>query len=123
MKTLREKLDFCFGKKPTGWIQKQVKGDGMSWINHKRKLYVIVSYALELDQQMWLHLSISHQNRIPTYEEMTYLKKHWAGDEAKAIEVHAPRMEHVNIQKHTRHLWECLTSDPLPDFTRGTKSI
>ncbi len=115
-------LDICYGKKQNGWKVTEVRADGVAWINPKRRLYVIAS-THEYGGNQWLHLSMSHQKRIPNYDEMKYLKRHWAGDQAKAIEVHAPDSEHVNICARARHLWVCLDGDPLPDFTLGVGSI
>jgi len=116
-------LLICFGTKPPGWRLVETRQDGRAWANTKKKLTVIASESTELDGKRWLHLSIGHPKRLPSYDEMKYLKRHWAGTEAKAIEVHAPESEHVNIHSFVRHLWVCLEGDPLPDFTRGNKSI
>jgi len=116
-------LTHCLAKKPPGWVLSEMRGDGAAWINQKRQLVVIASYSIELDRHYWLHLSMSHRSRIPTYDEMKYLKRHWAGPGEKAMEIHAPDSEHVNICSRARHLWVCMTGDPLPDFTAGLRSI
>ena len=116
-------LTHCWGPKPPGWKVHETRADGISWINGKRQLYVIASTMTYDDGREWLHLSVSHRKRLPSYDEMKYLKRHWAGVGTKAIEVHPPEEEHVNIHPRARHLWICLTEDPLPDFTMGTGSI
>jgi hypothetical protein len=116
-------LVVCFGLKPPGWVVDDVRGDGARWVNVKRRLVVIASVAVELDGCRWLHLSISHAKRMARYEELCYLKRHWAGTAAKAVEVHASAEEHVNLNPRVRHLWVCLDGDPLPDFTHGGRSI
>jgi len=116
-------LTNCFGPKPPGWILHQQRLDGFSWVNPKRKLYVIASMLQTNDGGKWLHLSISHRKRIPTYDEMKYLKRHWAGPMEKAIEIHVADEEHYNYCERARHLWVSLDGDPLPDFTCGTGRI
>lgn len=104
-------------KLPPGW-QERVSGvDGSAWYNSKRKLAVIGSISVEADGKPWLHLSLSHPKRMPTYDDLVYLKKHWAGEDRKCIMVMPPKSEHVNIHPFCLHLWCCLGEDPLPDFS------
>lgn len=108
------------GKKlPPGWV-KRMGGHGMldgAWDNPKRMLRVLASIAPYGDDRVWLHLSISHRKRMPTYEELVYMKRHWAGENRKCIMVLPPKDEHVNIHPRCLHLYCCLDEDPLPDFT------
>jgi len=102
-------------------------GDATSWHNHKKGLAVLGGVE-EIDGEKWLHVSISHQKRMPTYDEMVYLKRHWFGNEATALEIHPPRSEHVNLHKFCRHLWTNLERRVVPDLRRvcsitGDKSI
>ena len=119
---MADPTEVAWGKKPPGWYIEETTEDGSAW-RHKDGRIIIASTSRELDGRRWLHLSISRRGRLPDYDDMKYLKRHWAGDEAKAIEVHAPASEHVNIATNVRHLWVCLEGDPLPDFTRGGRSI
>lgn len=108
---------------PPGWNLFENREDGASWINKKRKLFVIASIATEQDGKRWLHLSISHRNRMPTYEELTYLKRHWAGEDKKCIMILPEKQKHINIHPYALHLFHCLSGDPLPDFTQGQNTI
>ena len=110
-------------KPPPGWVLDEQREDGARWINRKRQMIVIGSIAEEQDGKRWLHLSMSHRNRVPTYDELVYLKRHWAGDDRKAIMVLPARSEHVNIHPYVLHLFVCLDADPLPDFTHGLGTI
>jgi len=108
---------------PQGWTRYwDTPYDGF-WENHKRNLKVIASFMRYGDGRMWLHVSMSHPRRMPTYEELTYLKRHWFGDDRKCVMVLPPREEHVNIHPNCLHLYSCMDGDPLPDFTMGTGSI
>ena len=78
---------------------------------------MIASIAKEADGRDWLHLSMSHRKRVPNYDELVYLKKHWAGENRKAIMVLPASEEHVNIHPNVLHLFVCISGDPLPDFS------
>jgi len=110
-------LDQCWAKKPPGWRDCDPWGDASVWENRKRQLRVMAEVE-EHDGERWLHLSMSHPRRMPNYEEMCYLKRHWLGEQAKAIEIHAPLAEHVNIHQTCRHLWCNLDRDTIPDMRR-----
>lgn len=111
------------GKLPPGWYCDEERLDGARWINVKRRLSVIVSVAVEQDGQTWVHASIAHPSRMPTYDDLAYLKRHWLGEDRKAIMVLPPESEHINIHKYALHLFCCLGTDTLPDFTHGMRTI
>jgi len=97
--------------------------DGCSYYSDSRGIVVIQSASKELDGKLWLHTSYSRKNRIPTYQDTQFIKKHFIGDDKKAISVYPKKSEHVNIMPYCLHLWTCLDADPLPDFTQGSGSI
>jgi hypothetical protein len=111
------------GKLPPGWHLTEERLDGARWDNHKKRLIVIASIAKEQDGKTWMHLSMSHHRRVPTYDELVYLKRHWAGEDRKCIMVLPKKEEHVNINPRVLHLFCCLDGDPLPDFTHGKGTI
>jgi hypothetical protein len=110
-------------KPPPGWILEQTRADGARWINNKRQMVVIGSIAIEDDGKKWLHMSMSHRKRVPTYDELIYLKRNWIGEDRKAIMVLPEKEKHINIHPFVLHLFCCLDGDPLPDFTQGGDTI
>jgi hypothetical protein len=118
----------CFGPH-AAWRLLTVTDDGAQWTaaasvnNPGTRMTVIASVAVEEDGLPWLHLSVAHPKRLPDYAVLCWLKRDFLGPNAKAIEVYAPEGEHVNIHPTCRHLWACLGGDPLPDFTRGGRTI
>ena len=110
-------------KIPPGWHVSQVGLDGLMWKHSKNGMSVIASIHKELDDLHWLHLSMAHAKRLPTYDELKYLKRHWAGKERKAVMIFAPEVHHVNLHPNCLHLFCCLDGDPFPDFTWGTGLI
>ena len=108
---------------PPSWFCNGRLSDGAAFTNKVSGLRVITSAAREADGKRWLHVSCSHADRIPEYEELKLVKEVFIGRDRKAIQVFASEKEHVNLNSFVLHLWCCLDGDPLPDFTRGTGSI
>ena len=81
----------------------------------------IFSYCIkELDGKIWVHISASRRNKVPSWDDLMMIKCQFLGENKKAIQVLAPRSEHVNICSNCLHIWHCVDNDPLPDFTRGS---
>ena len=97
--------------------------NGLMYLNDRRGLKAILSAAVELDGRRWLHLSVSHALRLPTWAEFVAAKEALMGRDRKAIQVLPPRREWVNISPHVLHLFACVDGDVLPDFTRGSGGL
>ena len=106
---------------PAGWRALTELCDGMSYTDGK--LTVIISGAREQDGRRWVHLSVSHKDRIPAWRELRRVKDLFLGQDAKAISVLPAEREYVNLHPYVLHLWHCLDGDGLPDFTRNTGSL
>jgi len=102
---------------PPGWKRQEVREDGVSWINKKKRLFVIASIATESDKKQWLHVSCSHATRLPTYGEMAMVKRVFVGSDRYAISIMPPTKCHVNIHPNCLHWWSCLNGHPLPEFS------
>ena len=77
---------------------------------------VIVSWADEGDGT-WLHASIAHPDRLPTYGELCAL--HAAVFTGPAYQVFVGPDEHVNIHPYALHLWGRQDGQhALPNFGR-----
>ncbi len=98
------------------------KLDGCSFVSTDR-LFVIFSIDKELDNKYWLHVSFSRKNRIPDYDDIIRIKKHFIGENKKAIMIFPEKENHVNLHPYCLHLWSCLETDNIPDFTHGLNSI
>lgn len=65
----------------------------------------------------WVHASIAHAGRMPTYEDLTTLYQAVWGAQGWAYQVFAPPQHHVNIHAHGLHLWGRADGQPcLPNF-------
>lgn len=98
--------------------------DGLGrWVHKARGLGLVHSVARELDGQVWEHISVSRRDGdLPTWEQMRDVFHEVAGPDALGIIVVPPKSEHVDIAE-VAHVWHCLTRRPIPDFTRGLKTI
>lgn len=86
--------------------------------------FACFSVSLERDGRWWLHLSVSRADeRLPTWEELLYVRDILAGPEATAYQILPPRSQHVNVHDFCLHLWVCLDGPVTPDFTRGGKGL
>lgn len=91
---------------------------------HPGGLRVIVSAALQLGRQRWLHVSVSHRgNRLPQWREMCAVKDAFCGPGSTAYQVHPPQDKHISIHDKVLHLWVCLDGPVTPDFTRGGETV
>jgi hypothetical protein len=51
------------------------------------------------------HLSISHTERYPTWDELMHLRAVFFKDDAEVFQVMPPCDEYVNVDRHCFHLW------------------
>lgn len=113
---------------PGAWLRiHQCMGfDGRFVLPHA-KLSVLISAGRKEDGSDWLHVSVAHQFRMPTYAEIADVKRRFVGADRKALQVFPPETSHVNIHPHCFHLWSRLDGpDGLPEFSgivSGVRSI
>lgn len=109
---------------PASWREVQRGRDGAKYMNASARLGCILSCSIEADGRAWLHMSVSHAQRIPTWGELRVCKEQFLGDR-EAYSVMPPRARYVNLHKNVLHLFALLdeTASALPDFTGGTGSL
>jgi hypothetical protein len=108
---------------PASWRVHQRKLDGIHYAQAITGLSIIVSGDTELDGRRWIHMSVAHPERMPTWSELVAAKEFIVGRDAYAVQVIPPKREHVNIHPFCFHLFSCIDGHPLPDFTRGGSSL
>lgn len=62
----------------------------------------------------WLHISVSHPRRYPTWEELRFVKDTFIGKDKEAVQIFPREQDYVNVHKNCFHLWHCLTGDTVP---------
>ena len=95
----------------------------VAYTDFRRRLRVLYSVRQEADGKRWLHISVSHRDRLPQWKELVYVKTLFIGADATAYQVIPPAAKHINIHPNVLHIWCCLDGAPLPDFTRGNEEI
>lgn len=53
----------------------------------------------------WDHVSVSLENRCPTWEEMEFVKRLFFHPTEAVMQLHPPVSDHVNIHPFCLHLW------------------
>lgn len=124
MKLIRNrKENKAVKSKPDGKLKRITKGSMRSDDSYgmngafevtgpKGKLRIIAS-----DQEGWEHVSVSpaKNDRTPTWEEMTFVKSLFWGEEETVIQYHPPKSRYVNNHPYVLHLWKPIGIEiPLP---------
>lgn len=101
---------------PPGWRLLQRSTDGYQWRLPGGRM-VIASTSWEGGQR-WVHLSMSHPSRLPTWPELVEMRNLLLGDDVEAYQVLPPANRYVNLHNRVLHLWACLDSPSgvLPHF-------
>lgn len=63
----------------------------------------------------WDHVSVSLDNRCPTWEEMDFVKRLFWNDDECVMQLHVPRTAHINVHPFCLHLWKPQSMDELLD--------
>ena len=102
---------------PPGWIQKERLEDGALYVHRLIAMSAIVSATREGDGKFWLHLSIAKPTQMPDWGEVKRAKELFIGRDRKALIVLPEEGNYVNIHPFCLHLFCCLETDPLPEFS------
>lgn len=53
----------------------------------------------------WDHVSVSTASRVPSWQEMCWVKERFWREEDCVMQLHPPRSQYVNWHPHVLHLW------------------
>lgn len=53
----------------------------------------------------WDHVSVSRENRTPSWDEMDAVKRTFFLPEETAMQLHVPPSDHINVHPYVLHLW------------------
>ena len=67
----------------------------------------------------WEHVSVSRQDRCPSWDEMVFVQRAFFKDEEWAMQLHPPRSKNISVHPYCLHLWRPLddTIPTPPDWT------
>lgn len=66
----------------------------------QRPLKVIASAG-----EGWDHVSVSRENRTPTWGEMEQIRRLFFKDDETAMQLHVPPTDHINQHPYCLHMW------------------
>lgn len=79
-------------------------------LKHAQTVRVICS-----DEFGWEHVSVSRQDRCPTWDEMCQVKDLFWDEEDCVVQYHPPKSEYVSNHPYCLHLWRPVGVDlPRP---------
>lgn len=111
---------------PKTWmeVERNSWDGGTKYRNPARSLVAMMTCAIQDDGRAWIHFSVSHRKRIPTWGELVVAKEEFLGD-AEAYQVLPPRARYVNIDPRVLNIFALRdpAASALPDFTRGTGAL
>jgi len=77
-------------------------------------LLVAVSSGIDHEFE-WEHVSVSAENRCPTWDEMCWVKDLFWDKHEMAVQYHPPESQYVNCHPHTLHIWRPINMTiPMP---------
>jgi hypothetical protein len=53
----------------------------------------------------WEHVSVSRVSKMPSYEDMCWVKDQFWDPEDTVMQLHVPASEHINRHPYCLHLW------------------
>jgi hypothetical protein len=107
---------------PFGWEKLTASGPfkGQQWYMHATGLKVIFTADnIQGDGKTWLHVGMSRESRLPSYDDMRGVKDLFIGKLRQALQIFPRADKHVNIHPYCLHLWCAVEGDGLPDFGKG----
>lgn len=101
---------------PAGWYQSPQQFG--FWFRLDGLKVMLSVEAKDGDPRKWLHVSLSREDRLPSWDDIRTVKDIFIGRHRTAIQVLPREEEYVNLNKTVLHLWCCLNDEVLPDFRR-----
>ena len=102
---------------PINWHQLKSPIFGVNSYTNNKDLIVLFSVAdIHGDGRIWVHVSASYKDKLPSYNDLCTVKRIFIGDNRKALQIFPIKSDHVNIHPFALHLWSAIDGDGLPDF-------
>jgi hypothetical protein len=67
-----------------------------------------------IDNEDWIHVSLSCRNRFPTWDELLAVRYEFFLETDEVIQIFPPKKEYINHHKYALHLWHCNDRTVLP---------
>ena len=97
---------------PNNWQELCMMECNRQFINRMTGLTVILSIdKLEHSGTEYIHLSASHHNKLPKWDELGIVKDIFIGDK-EAYQIFPIKSEYVNLHKYCLHIFSRLDGEP-----------
>jgi hypothetical protein len=91
------------------WKRIGTAAGNSGWLYEERSgLRVIASAEQHPDGKRWIHVSVSRQDRLPSWDELVAVKELFIGAEREAVQFLPPRSQWVNMHDNCLHIWHSL---------------
>jgi hypothetical protein len=113
MKDLKTLIAMTEKHKNMHVLEKGEDGFAFGWqVSHHRKILVMVGIG-----GGWDHVSVSHRDKTPTYQEMKKVKRWCFKPTEWVVEYHPPSSDYISINDNVLHMWlpqeELLPTPPM----------
>lgn len=98
------KLDQFRMTPPDFWMGRGWLGDDLCGCFRMKFKPGCVLRVIASNGDGWEHVSVSHEHRCPTWEEMSWIASKFFGEET-AMQLHVPSSDHINYHKYCLHWW------------------
>lgn len=96
---------------PPSWAEiKPIMPLSRAYVN-LNGLRVLVSIDIMQNNKEYLHISVSREDKLPSWADMKTAKSIFIGTEKEAFHVLPKESEFVNFCKNCLHLWHDLSED------------
>lgn len=70
------------------------------------ELCILSSGEFHKTNEGWEHVSVSTQHRPPNWQEMSFVKDLFWGEDECVVQYHPPKSDHINNHPNCLHLWK-----------------
>ena len=104
------------------WKMDRENDNSQCWSNDHRGIRVILSMAIERDNNPWLHISMSSRTGdVPTWDDISLVRNAFGPKDFHGYMVFPPESEYVHspgygMKAEVLHLFYAINTRPLPDF-------
>lgn len=81
--------------------------------NQNDVLRVIATVEPLIGEEWWLHVSFSRSDRLPSWEDLKYVKEVLIGKDKLAVQLLPREDDYLNVHPYTLHLYRRVNGDTL----------
>jgi hypothetical protein len=99
---------------PDHWSRRQTMLNGACWVSARG--LAVIGEVEQVDGQLWIHVSVSRQSRLPDWADLRAAKNLFMGPERRAIQNLPPESQYYSLHPYCLHMYSPLDHEPIPDF-------